>query len=72
MTLAVPLNVTIAQLGQILGVYIYKSSEAPRFPTGHYTNAAFLLGVALFVPPLWYLYVCRNRALDPGERRWRL
>ncbi|TFY76100.1 hypothetical protein EWM64_g7910, partial [Hericium alpestre] len=42
-TLAVPLNVSIGQVGQIIGVYIYKANEAPGYPTGHYTNAGFLL-----------------------------
>lgn len=87
-TLAVPLNVSIGQFGQIIGacslddrpprthsrsgVYIFKSSEAPGYPTGHYTNAAFLIVGALVVLVLRRIYIQRNRELSPGERRWEL
>ncbi|KAI0804655.1 MFS transporter [Irpex lacteus] len=71
-TLAVPLNVSIGQLGQIVGVYIFKTSEAPGYPTGHYTNAAFLIEGAIVVLILRYVYVRRNQRLEEGERRWQL
>ncbi|KAI0314574.1 MFS general substrate transporter [Amylostereum chailletii] len=71
-TLGVPLNVSIGQIGQIIGVYIYKTSEAPGYPTGHYTNAGFCLLGTLIVIILRYVYVRRNRALSPGNRPWRL
>ncbi|KAI0660270.1 MFS transporter [Cubamyces menziesii] len=64
MTLAVPLSVAFGQLGQIIGVYIYQDSEAPGFPTGHFTNAGFLLEGAVIV-------MCLRR-LGPHEREWRL
>ena len=57
---------------EILGVYIYKISEAPRYPTGHFTNAAFLIGGAIIVLILRRIYSKRNRALREGERKWRL
>ncbi|OJT10808.1 hypothetical protein TRAPUB_12677 [Trametes pubescens] len=71
-TLGVPLNVSIGQIGQIIGVYIYKSNESPGYPTGHYTNAGFLLIGALSVLGLRVMYVRRNKRLGPDERRWRL
>ena len=89
-TLAVPLNVSIGQFGQIIGmcavfsvpamcadeliagVYIFKSSEAPGYPTGHYTNAAFLILGSLVVVVLRIVYTRRNRRLQPGERQWKL
>ncbi|KAJ3542189.1 hypothetical protein NM688_g5998 [Phlebia brevispora] len=72
MTLAIPLNVSIGQIGQIVGVYIYKSSEAPRYQTGHFTNAAFLIMGSMVVLVLRALYRRRNQALAIGERRWQL
>lgn len=68
-TLAVPLNVSVGQVGQIIGVYIYKSSEAPGYPTGHFTNAGFLLEGALVVLVLRYVYLRRNRQ---SEKPWAL
>ncbi|THG98012.1 hypothetical protein EW026_g4097 [Hermanssonia centrifuga] len=73
-TLAVPLNVSIGQFGQIVGVYIFKSSEAPGYPTGHFTNAAFLIEGAIVVLILRAVYIHRNRQLvgQDGALRWRL
>ncbi|RDX45758.1 MFS transporter [Lentinus brumalis] len=71
-TLGVPLNVSIGQVGQIMGIYIYKANEAPGYPTGHYTNAGFLLLGTTLAVGLWIMYVRRNKRLAPGERKWRL
>ncbi|KAI0821745.1 MFS transporter [Trametes gibbosa] len=71
-TLGVPLNVSIGQVGQIIGVYIYKSNESPGYPTGHYVNAGFLLLGAMSVMGLRAMYIQRNKCLSPDERRWRL
>ncbi|KAI0355551.1 MFS general substrate transporter [Trametes cingulata] len=71
-TLAVPLNVSIATIGQITGTFVYKSSEAPAFPTGHYSNAGFMFAGALIALGLRWFYVRRNRTLAAGEPRWRL
>ena len=54
------------------GLFIYKSSESPGFPTGHYTNAGFMFSGALVGLALRYIYIRRNRRLAPGEPRWRL
>ncbi|KAJ3542188.1 hypothetical protein NM688_g5997 [Phlebia brevispora] len=69
-TLAIPLNVSIGQIGQIVGVYIFKSSEAPRYQTGHFTNAAFLIMGAVVVLVLRVLYKRRNKALAIGKYVW--
>lgn len=71
-TLAVPLNVSIGQIGQIVGVYIFKSSEAPGYPTGHFTNAAFLIEGAMVVLVLRAIYKHRNKTLPEHEKPWQL
>ncbi|EJF62070.1 MFS transporter [Dichomitus squalens LYAD-421 SS1] len=71
-TLAIPLCVAFGQLGQIIGVYIYKDSEAPGFPTGHFTNAGFLIEGAILIMSLRLFYVYKNKRLASGERQWRL
>jgi hypothetical protein len=46
--LAIALNISFGAPGQIAGVWIYKADEATRgYPTGHWTNAALLLFVAV-------------------------
>ncbi|KIP07861.1 hypothetical protein PHLGIDRAFT_404972 [Phlebiopsis gigantea 11061_1 CR5-6] len=72
MTLALPLNQSIGQIGQLIGIYIYKPSEAPAYPTGHFTNAGFLLTGAAVTLLLCYIYTRRNGVLQSGERRWQL
>lgn len=32
--ITIPLNVSFGGIGQIIGVWIYKAEEAPRYPTG--------------------------------------
>ncbi|KAJ7590232.1 MFS general substrate transporter [Mycena floridula] len=71
-TFAVPFNVSTGAIGQIIGVYIYKASEAPGYPTGHYTNAGFSLVGAVAVLFLRRIYVKRNEKTVGQERRWNL
>ncbi|KAI0084559.1 MFS transporter [Irpex rosettiformis] len=71
-TLAVPLTVSLGQIGQIVGVFIYKPSEAPGYPTGHFTIGGFLIAGAVVVLVLRYIYVTRNLRLAEGERKWEL
>ncbi|KAJ3484016.1 hypothetical protein NLG97_g7163 [Lecanicillium saksenae] len=70
--LAIALNVSIGGgLGQIPGVWIYKSSEkAKGYPTGHWTNAGFLLFVTVVSLGLRVFYGRKNRQLAAeAERR---
>lgn len=56
--LAIAINVSIGGgLGQIPGVWIYKANEKEKgYPTGHWSNAGFMLLVASvsFGLRLWY------------------
>ncbi|OTA08192.1 MFS permease [Trichoderma parareesei] len=69
--LAIAINVSIGGgLGQIPGVWIYKADEAKRgYPTGHWTNAGFLLFVVAVCLGLRVFYGRKNKALIAhGER----
>ncbi|KAL6794459.1 major facilitator superfamily domain-containing protein [Trichoderma sp. SZMC 28012] len=69
--LAIAINVSIGGgLGQIPGVWIYKADEAKKgYPTGHWTNAGFLLLVVIVCLALRVFYGRRNKALIAhGER----
>ncbi|KAL6887764.1 major facilitator superfamily domain-containing protein [Trichoderma longibrachiatum] len=69
--LAIAINVSIGGgFGQIPGVWIYKADEAKRgYPTGHWTNAGFLLFVVAVCLGLRVFYGRKNKALVAyGER----
>ncbi|KAK3384884.1 major facilitator superfamily domain-containing protein [Podospora didyma] len=74
--LAVALNVGFgAGMGQIPGVWIYKSDEALRgFPTGHWVNAGMLLFVSVGSIALRVVYGYKNRNLvrESGGQEVRL
>ncbi|KAF5027615.1 hypothetical protein F66182_286 [Fusarium sp. NRRL 66182] len=54
MGLAIALNVSMGAPGQIVGVWIYKASEADQgYPTGHWTSGALLLRAAGTDQPLF-------------------
>jgi hypothetical protein len=63
--LAIAINVSIGGgLGQIPGVWIYKASERDDgYPTGHWTNAALLLFVAVVTLCLRFFYGWKNKQL---------
>lgn len=69
--LAIAINVSIGGgLGQIPGVWIYKASEkAQGYPTGHWTNAGFLLFVTAVSLGLRVFYGRRNRQLAAEAAR---
>lgn len=56
------------------GVFIFKSSEAPGYPTGYFTNGAFQILGGLGVLLLRAIYVRRNCQIagKEGIPKWRL
>ncbi|KAI5239145.1 putative MFS transporter [Aureobasidium subglaciale] len=74
--LALALNISVGAPGQILGVWIYKSTEAKKgYPTGHWTNGSLLLVGASLTACLVALYTQRNRKIDRGlvtGQKWAL
>lgn len=69
--LAIAINVSIGGgMGQIPGVWIYKADEAKKgYPTGHWTNAGFLLFLTIVCLGLRVFYGRKNKALVAhGER----
>ncbi|KIP07855.1 hypothetical protein PHLGIDRAFT_117727 [Phlebiopsis gigantea 11061_1 CR5-6] len=72
LTLGVPMIISLGQIGQIIGVWTFKPSEAPGYPTGLFTNAAFLLAGSALILGLQAIYVRRNKALQAGEKNWEL
>ncbi|EIN14540.1 MFS general substrate transporter [Punctularia strigosozonata HHB-11173 SS5] len=74
-TLGVPLNISAGAIGQIVGVWIYKSNEKPAFKTGNYTNFAFLLMTSALCGVLTVQYRRRNQEIirnGSDQRLWVL
>ncbi|KAG7442439.1 MFS transporter [Guyanagaster necrorhizus] len=69
-TLAIPMNVAFGASGQMIGIFLYRSNEAPGYLTGHYTNGAALLVGAVGVGILRVIYARRNRELGVGQSPW--
>ncbi|KAK2742529.1 hypothetical protein FQN55_007815 [Onygenales sp. PD_40] len=62
--LAIAMNVSFGAPGQIVGVWIYKANEAKKgYPTGHWTNAALLLFVAVGCLALRFYYMALNKRI---------
>ena len=63
--LAIAINVSLgAGFGQIGGVWIYKDTEKLKgFPSGHWTNAAMLLFMAVSSILLRFYYVHQNKRM---------
>lgn len=63
--LAIALNVSWGAPGQIVGVWIYKANEKKKgYPTGHWTNFAMLIMVAVGCVGLRFYYQWRNKKLQ--------
>lgn len=69
-SLASGLNIAFTGPGQIIGVWIYRTEQAPRFQVGHAVNAASLFAGAAMATGLWLRYRWLNRRLGVGEERW--
>lgn len=63
--LAIALNVSWGAPGQIVGVWIYKANEKEDgYPTGHWTNFAMLVMVAVGCVGLRFYYQWRNKRMQ--------
>ncbi|KAK9447748.1 major facilitator superfamily domain-containing protein [Limtongia smithiae] len=68
--LAIAINVSFGGPGQIIGVWIYKTTESPGYVTGHSVNAAFMFLGAILVIGLRFFYVQKNKSIPEGERKF--
>lgn len=69
-SIASGLNVAFSGPGQIIGVWIYESRQAPRYQLGHGVNAASQFLGGLLAVGLWWYYRRLNSRLGTGELRW--
>lgn len=64
------LNIAFTGPGQIIGVWIYQSQQAPQYQTGHAVNAASQFMAMVLALGLWIYYRRENAKLAPGEQKW--
>lgn len=70
-SLASGLNIAFTGPGQIIGVWIYRSQDAPFYTLGHAVNAAMLGIGAILSFGLSFYYMRLNKALKgTNEPRW--
>ena len=66
------MQISIGNLGAILGTQLYRSNEGPRFFLGHGFALAYLCCNVLVVGIQWMVLRVENRKRDLGERDERL
>lgn len=58
------LQITIGNLGAVIGTQLYRSNDGPRYIVGHSVALAYLVGNIAVVGTLWWLLRRINRQRD--------
>ena len=66
------LQISIGNLGAVLGTQLYRSTDGPRFFVGHSFALGYLCANVLVVGALWTVLRRENARRDRGERNDRL
>ena len=66
------MQISIGNLGAVLGTQIYRTEDAPRFFVGHGLAFAYLCANVVVVGSLWAILKAENARRDRGERNARL
>lgn len=70
--IAIAVQVSIGNMGGIVGSQLYRPKWAPRFLIGNCVAAGYLAGNLVIVCILWYILKNENTRRDRGERDQRL
>ena len=66
------MQISIGNLGAVLGTQLYRSNDAPRFYLGHGFALGYLCANIVVVGALWLILKAENEKRDKGERNDRL
>ncbi|KAL8786912.1 MAG: hypothetical protein Q9213_002543 [Squamulea squamosa] len=66
------MQISIGNLGAVLGTQLYRSTDGPRFFRGHGFAMGYLVANVLVVGTLWMVLRAENARRDRGERDDRL
>lgn len=66
------LQITIGNLGAVIGTQLYRANDGPRFIVGHATALGYLVGNVVVAGSLWYFLQkenqSRDRRVEGGEK----
>lgn len=66
------MQISIGNLGAVLGTQLYRTESAPRFFLGHGFALGYLVANVFVVGPLWFVLKRENERRDKGERDAKL
>lgn len=66
------MQISIGNLGAVLGTQLYRATDGPRYFLGHGFALGYLCANVLVVGTLWAILRAENRRRDNGERDARL
>lgn len=66
------MQISIGNLGAVLGTQLYRSTDGPRYFLGHGFALGYLCANVLVVGTLWAILKAENEKRDSGERNHRL
>ena len=66
------MQISIGNVGAVIGTQLYRSNDGPRFFVGHGVAAGYLVGNVLVTSLLWMVLKRENERRDRGERDDRL
>lgn len=61
---AAAIQISIGDIGAVVGCQLYRPDESPRYPLGHGMALGFVVGTLVTSLLLWYLLVKENRRRD--------
>lgn len=63
------LQITIGNIGAIIGTQIYRSETAPRYVTGHSIALAYAFANIVVTSTIWFVLTSLNRRRTAAEAR---
>ena len=66
------MQISIGNLGAVLGTQLYRSRDGPRFFVGHGFAMGYLVANIIVASTLWAVLRAENARRDRGERNSRL
>jgi hypothetical protein len=63
------LQITIGNLGAVIGTQLYRANDGPKYVVGHSVALAYLCGNILVVSTLWFVLTRINKKRDEAAAR---